>query len=112
MSMRKPLAEGTRLRYTGEAALGESHMGAADRKSRAQRRATIGGGGDLSRTERIMAEIDSSMEELDLHPGTEVEVVGFEDERDLVIVSWTDRQGNPRRTTVSPDELDAQFERR
>lgn len=46
--------------------------------------------------------LSGEMTELDLHPGTEVKVAGYDDERDLVLVEWTDRAGNPRITSVEP----------
>lgn len=49
------------------------------------------------------------MAELDLHPGTEVKVVGHDDERDLVLVEWTDAQGNPRTTSVEPAQFTDHF---
>jgi hypothetical protein len=49
------------------------------------------------------------MAELDLHPGTEVKVVGHDDERDLVLLEWTDRQGNARITSVEPSRFADHF---
>jgi hypothetical protein len=49
------------------------------------------------------------MAELDLHPGTEVKVVGHDDDRDLVLVEWTDAQGNSRTTSVEPDVFSDHF---
>jgi hypothetical protein len=49
------------------------------------------------------------MADLDLHPGTEVKVCGYDDERDLVLVEWVDRQGNPRITSVEPDHFSDAF---
>jgi hypothetical protein len=49
------------------------------------------------------------MAELDLKPGTEVKVAGYDDDRNLVLVEWTDAQGNPRVTSVEPAQFDDHF---
>jgi hypothetical protein len=41
-----------------------------------------------------------AMSELDMQPGTTVVVCGHDEDRDLVLVEWTDMQGNPRTTSV------------
>lgn len=46
---------------------------------------------------------------LDMHPDTLVTVCGHDDDRDLVLVEWTDSQGNPRITSIAPDVFDDQF---
>ena len=48
--------------------------------------------------------LPSDMAQLDLPPDTVVEVVGFDDDRDLVLVSWTDGNGTDRITSL--DEAD------
>lgn len=37
---------------------------------------------------------------LDLAPGTQVEVTGYDEDRDLTIVEWTDTDGNARCTSI------------
>jgi hypothetical protein len=45
----------------------------------------------------------ATMAELDMPHGTEVELAEVRDaDHDLEIVSWTDRFGTPRRTSVQP----------
>lgn len=55
-------------------------------------------------------ELPSEMHDLDMPPGTEVEVVGHDEERDLVLVNWTDLQGNPRTTSIEPSTFGNDFE--
>jgi hypothetical protein len=50
--------------------------------------------------------------ELDLQPGTEVEVHDYDKERDLVLVEWTDASGNPRITSVELDDFNESFQKR
>lgn len=57
----------------------------------------------------VSDELSSEMTELDLQPGTEVTVAGYDDQRGLVLVEWTDAQGNPRITSVTPDDFAANF---
>jgi hypothetical protein len=56
-------------------------------------------------------QLPAEMAELDLHPGTEVTVHGYDDDRDLVLVEWSDRSGNPRITSVEPATFAANFEK-
>lgn len=51
------------------------------------------------------------MAELDLAPGTSVTVAGMDEDRNLVLVEWTDRAGTARITSVEPDQFAAQFTR-
>lgn len=51
----------------------------------------------------------SDMAEIDLKPGTAVQVIGHDDDRDLVLLQWEDGQGNPRITSVTEDDFRAQF---
>lgn len=60
---------------------------------------------------QVAERLSDDMRELDLHPGTEVKVAGYDDERDLVLIEWTDRQGNPRITSVEPDHFEQHFTR-
>jgi hypothetical protein len=48
-------------------------------------------------------DLHPDMAALDLTPNTTVTVVGHDTDRDLVLVEWTDAQGNPRTTSVQPD---------
>lgn len=54
-------------------------------------------------------DLSSEMHDLDLHPGTEVKVCGYDDDRDLVLVEWVDMQGTMRITSVEPTRLEADF---
>jgi hypothetical protein len=38
-------------------------------------------------------------------------VVGHDEDRDLILVEWTDLQGNPRITSVEPDTLAERFKK-
>lgn len=49
------------------------------------------------------------MVQLDLSPGTDVKVIGHDDERDLVLIEWTDQLGNPRITSIEPAEFSKSF---
>lgn len=48
---------------------------------------------------------------LDLQPGTTVVVAGHDPDRDLVLVEWTDGQGNPRITSIGPGAFARDFEK-
>jgi hypothetical protein len=48
--------------------------------------------------------------ELDLTPGTAVTVCGYDDERDLVLVEWTDVKETPRVTSIDPAMFELQFD--
>lgn len=54
-------------------------------------------------------QLPAEMAELDLAPDTVVTVEGSDDERGLVLVSWSDRHGNPRVTSVEPDVFAEHF---
>jgi len=51
------------------------------------------------------------MRDLDLPPGTTVTVHGYDAERDLIIVEWSDanRPEHPRLTSIEPDEFATNF---
>ena len=57
----------------------------------------------------ISDELPSDMAALDMAPGTEVTVDGYDKDRDLVLVGWVDGAGTPRVTSVDPAEFAAQF---
>lgn len=59
----------------------------------------------------LVGALPTEMAELDLHPGVEVTVEGYDDDRDLVLVSWTDGAGNPRITSVEPADFAERFEK-
>lgn len=48
----------------------------------------------------VSDDLSAEMTDLDMHPDTTVTVAGYDDERDLVLVDWTDLQGNLRTTSV------------
>lgn len=60
--------------------------------------------------EHLLPEHRVSMADLDLQHGTEVAHEGSDSERGLEIVSWTDSQGTPRRTTVTPEQFSEFFQ--
>lgn len=49
-----------------------------------------------------MTDRQREMTELDLQPGTAVTVIGHDEDRDLILVSWIDATGTPRTTSVEP----------
>jgi hypothetical protein len=55
-------------------------------------------------------DLPAEMHDLDMQPDTVVEVTGYDAERDLVLVGWTDLQGNPRITSVTPGDFADDFE--
>lgn len=55
-------------------------------------------------------EIPAEMRDLDMAPGTEVEHDGTDEDRNLVIVAWTDKAGDARRTSVDPAFFVSHFE--
>jgi hypothetical protein len=55
-------------------------------------------------------ELPTEMRSLDMAPGTEVTVAGHDEERDLVLVNWTDSQGNPRTTSIELEVFAEDFE--
>ena len=58
----------------------------------------------------VSDDLPAEMRDLDMEPGTEVEVAGHDEERDLVLVNWTDANGTPRTTSLPPDTFAADFE--
>src|SRR5690242_5710850 len=58
---------------------------------------------------RAAGALSGEMAELDLTPEVRVTVVGYDDDRGLVLVEWPDGQGNPRITSVDPGDLDSDF---
>lgn len=46
---------------------------------------------------------------LDMHPGTLVTLAGYDEDRDLVLVEWTDGQDNQRITSIPPASFDDDF---
>jgi hypothetical protein len=54
-------------------------------------------------------ELASEMQELDMHPDTVVTVRDYDLVRDLIVVEWADRSGNPRMTSIEADQFDDQF---
>lgn len=79
-----PPKAGTKYTYTGEKGLGAAH---AER------------------------DLPAEMADLDLAPGTEVTYDGYDNDRDLVLLEWTDAQGTPRRTSVEPDHFSSMFKK-
>lgn len=59
---------------------------------------------------KLNAFLGRSMADLDMPHDTEVELVGHDDDRNLEIVEWTDRHGDPRRTSIEPDVFASHFE--
>lgn len=51
---------------------------------------------------QYVGDLSAEMRDLDMPPGTVVTVVGHDDERDLVLVEWTDLSGNGRVTSIEP----------
>ncbi len=65
-------------------------------------------------------ELSAEMRELDMRPGTEVEVDeivpadvtgAHDDSEDAVVVAWTDRSGNQRRSSIGVRHFADAFER-
>jgi hypothetical protein len=54
-------------------------------------------------------ELRSEMAEMDLMPGTKVEVIGVDEDRDLVLIGWTDSLGNARITSITEDDFRSNF---
>lgn len=90
--------------YDNHTALGHAHMPkqAAD----ARRRAVDP---NVPDEDPVAAERHRDMHEMDLHPGTEVTHIGRDEDRDLELVEWTDRLGNPRITSIAPDHFAEKF---
>jgi hypothetical protein len=57
----------------------------------------------------VSDDLPAEMVDLDLHPDTTVTVIGHDEDRDLVLVEWTDLQGNPRITSVERDDFNTNF---
>lgn len=57
----------------------------------------------------ITDELPTEMAALDMAPGTEVTVDGYDKDRDLVLVGWCDSAGTPRVTSVAPEHFAASF---
>lgn len=55
--------------------------------------------------------LDEDMKELDMMPGTEVEVIAHDEESDWPIVAWEDSTRNRRITTIDPDVFSELFEK-
>lgn len=55
----------------------------------------------------VDGDLKGDMAELDMAPGTEATVESVED--GLVIVSWEDGTGNPRRTSIPENDFTTQF---
>lgn len=58
----------------------------------------------------VSDDLPSEMHDLDMAPDTEVTVVGHDEDRDLVLVNWTDLQGNQRTTSIEPEAFARDFE--
>jgi hypothetical protein len=67
----------------------------------------------MNPTDEQRAELDAflsrTMEDLDMAHGTEVEHTGRDEGRNLEIVEWSDKHGDPRRTSIEPDFFAANF---
>jgi hypothetical protein len=50
-----------------------------------------------------------TMHDLDMHHGTEVTYVGRDEDQGLELVEWTDRCGDARRTSVTPEQFSQFF---
>lgn len=59
--------------------------------------------------ERAGREHSAEMRDLDLAPGTPVEVTGTHEVNGHVIVAWTDQSGTARNTAIDPDFFDQHF---
>lgn len=97
---------GARHVYRASDPLGARSLPAATRKARLSADPAAAG---LDDDQRVLAEHHAAMHALDLHPGTEVTVAGHDADRDLVLVEWTDAQGDPRITSVEPADFHAHF---
>jgi hypothetical protein len=63
------------------------------------------GFGEAARGEAL----DDDMAELDMPPGTDVQVIAHDDESGWPLVQWADKTGNTRITTIDPDVFDRDF---
>lgn len=55
-------------------------------------------------------ELPAEMRDLDMAPGTEVEHVANDEDTGHLIVAWTDKAGDARRTSIKPDFFASHFE--
>lgn len=63
------------------------------------------GFGEAARGEAL----DEDMALLDMPPGTEVQVIAYDDDSGWPLVQWADRSGNARITTIDPEVFDSDF---
>lgn len=54
-------------------------------------------------------DLHPEMAHLDLPPDAAVKVEGFDDDRGLILIGWTDVNDTPRITSVTGDEFAASF---
>jgi hypothetical protein len=87
------LNKGDRFRFAGTEGLGQAARIADP---------------DVPEAQNLMR---SDMADLDMPAGCEVEVEGHDDDRDLVLVKWTDAQDTLRITSVPEADLASQFEK-
>jgi hypothetical protein len=79
-------------------------------------KATLTGDDGLGQAARkadpgVSDEMRDGMEELDMPAGTVVEVIGIDDDRDVVLLEWVDGSGNDRITSVTEDDFAARFKK-
>ena len=60
--------------------------------------------------EASQRELPAEMRDLDMAPGTEVEVAGTDEDTGRPILAWADATGNGRRTTVDTEFFAEHFE--
>jgi hypothetical protein len=82
---------------------------------------TYGGAESLGQAARIAdpdidhtkpAVVDGvNMAWLDMPSGTPVKVCGHDDDRDLVLVEWTDSAGSSRITSITPEQFESDFQK-
>lgn len=58
---------------------------------------------------KMETHLSATMADLDMAHGTEVVYEGRDEARDLEIVTWTDRHGDERRTTIAPEIFASHF---
>lgn len=95
---------GSKYTFDAPAALGELHMP----DDRRQRRADAVNP-DVEDDDPDIAEVRRAHARQDMQPGTEVKVCGHDDDRDLILVEWTDSEGTPRITSVEPGQFNDHF---
>jgi len=98
---------------------GQAHAGDADLAARpaqppdvaAGLRAFLAAVPDLTDVQQaaISAVLDRTMADLDLAPGTEVEVVPNPEANGWVLIAWTDKHGDARCTSIAEAEFAAHF---